>query len=976
MEDIVKTKGPTKATQPESGGANIRGVPVLGIVKNNIDPIRSGRIQVYIADFGSTDPEDEAGWVTVSYMTPFFGSTKPGAPDTGYGSYVANPSSYGVWNSPPDIGSTVVCIFINGDPVYGYYIGCVPQPESLHMVPAIGSSTDVILNNAAEGTGYGGATRLPVTNINTNNDAVAEGPAFLTEPKPVHSYVAAIMNQQGLIRDPIRGPITSGAQRESPSRVGWGVSTPGRPIYEGGFSDESIAGTTKTSRLDPKLKVIARRGGHSIVMDDGDLVGTDQLIRIRSAAGHQILMSDDGQTLFIIHSNGQSYIELGKEGTIDMFSTNSVNIRTQGELNFHADQDININTKTKLNIQADSIHVNSDKEMTHKVGTNYQVQTVGNYTHKVDGSTSMSAGGTADFTSVDNMYHLGKNIYLNSGGPAMTPAPVTPKPLIGQSDTLFSPATGFSPAPGALPTIVSRAPAHSPWANANQGVNVKTTQNASAVLPAAASPAVAATNTTAAASPPRTPVTPAVVSSVPATPAISAALPAPVAGSMIAAASTNAATGPLAKAVATGAGIVPTSSGLVAAVGSFAQSPMQLEAAGICKPGTGALITSLVQGGANLSTAFSPSMFTGLNGVTSLDSFVQSIPAQISTQITSFQQAQTELTNASVITGNESAGSVAGLVMSAASQGAAATISAVKNMSGIVNPAGINMSGEMSAVTNEITSGNFAAKLAEAASSGAAAVSGAITESSGPVSAAFEAIKNSFKKLEVGVPQNLEAISGGITAPTASDINALVGNISSIPGVSTIKGLIDNSSTAATNNISLQQSIEGASAEVTNKISELSAGLGSLQASVQNALSPENTAKLSSALASLTAAIPSAVKLPVVGANSNDRSEITSQINSVLSDLKIPKPNFGTGPSDSAKSAEEVSKNLQEVVGKAKEVALQAQTQIDAAKKKFYEVSNTLAQGSPEIDAAKKAWFNLLSKQTAILAALDRSTLE
>ena len=58
MEDIIKPNGPTKASNPEAGAANIRSVPVLGVVKNNIDPVRSGRIQVYISDFGSDSPDD------------------------------------------------------------------------------------------------------------------------------------------------------------------------------------------------------------------------------------------------------------------------------------------------------------------------------------------------------------------------------------------------------------------------------------------------------------------------------------------------------------------------------------------------------------------------------------------------------------------------------------------------------------------------------------------------------------------------------------------------------------------------------------------------------------------------------------------------------------------------------------------------------------------------------------------------------
>jgi hypothetical protein len=137
-----------------------------------------------------------------------------------------------------------------------------------------------------------------------------------------------------------------------------------------------------------QAKLVSRRGGHTLVFDDGDFFGQNNLIRLRSASGHQITMSDDGQTLFIIHSNGQSYIELGKEGTVDIYATNSFNIRTKGDLNLHADNNININAKKQLNIFAEELNINSDKNTNVRVGENYSQQTVKNHTVKVDQSMS------------------------------------------------------------------------------------------------------------------------------------------------------------------------------------------------------------------------------------------------------------------------------------------------------------------------------------------------------------------------------------------------------------------------------------------------------------------------------------------------------------------------------------------------------------------------------------------------------------
>jgi hypothetical protein len=214
-------------------------------------------------------------------------------------------------------------------------------------------------------------------------------------------------------------------------------------------------------------------------MDDGDAAGKDQLIRLRTALGHQILMSDDGQTLFIIHSNGQSYIELGKEGTIDMYATNSVNIRTQGDLNLHADNNININAKKDLNIYADNININAATNIGWRAGGNFSGYTLGKYTIKNNGAMSMYAGGEGSYASAGTMYVNGSIINLNTGSTSVTPAEVTKIPLVAHTDTLFDKIKGWLAAPAYLLSIVSRAPAHAPWASANQGVNVKVNNNSS-----------------------------------------------------------------------------------------------------------------------------------------------------------------------------------------------------------------------------------------------------------------------------------------------------------------------------------------------------------------------------------------------------------------------------------------------------------------------------------------------------------------
>jgi len=53
---------------------NISPFPYIGVVKNNLDPTRCGRVQVFIPELGG-NPDEQTNWRTVSYASPFMGYT-------------------------------------------------------------------------------------------------------------------------------------------------------------------------------------------------------------------------------------------------------------------------------------------------------------------------------------------------------------------------------------------------------------------------------------------------------------------------------------------------------------------------------------------------------------------------------------------------------------------------------------------------------------------------------------------------------------------------------------------------------------------------------------------------------------------------------------------------------------------------------------------------------------------------------------
>lgn len=1008
MQNIVKTTGTIKASTPNSGGANPRLAPVFGVVKNNIDPNRMGKLQVYIADFGSNDPEDQSSWCTVSYMSPFYGFVRPTSGETGFGNFISNPSSYGVWNSPPDIGTTVVCIFINGDLNYGFYIGCVPEPDALHMVPAIGSSDNIIVNTKGEANGYGGATRLPVTNINTNNKGISDSNNFLNQPKPIHSYVSAIMNRQGLIRDTLRGPISSSSQRESPSRVGWGISTPGRPIYEGGYTDETIASAANEGVSPSKLRVISRRGGHSIVMDDGDLIGRDQLVRIRSAAGHQILMSDDGQTLFIVHSNGQSYVELGKEGTIDFYSTNSFNVRTQGDINLHADNNININAAKKFNLYADEININSNKDTNQIVGQNHSIYSKGTFTYKIDGSMSMFSKAEASYASSSTMFVNGNIINLNTGSTSVVPQIVQPISFIAHTDTLYDKTKGFAAAPGKLISVTSRAPAHMPWANAGQGVDVRTSNDAATELPSVPSLAVENINNESANISDSNPVTPDIISSVPPIKNISTSLDSNVTAGLISAVSKNAASGLGSFAVKNGSGIIQTSQGNIASVGKFAFNPSQLEKAGIIKPGSSAMVNSLINNEKTLKEAMPANIFTGKNGITNLDVLVKNKDLQIETQIDLMKKSETELKNAGVIKGNEDGTSMAGLVLATSASGISNVVDTVKNSSKYDSTTNLNndlskISGVSNSIKSAIKTGNSAAKVATNVNGpfGSVADSASATEPSqqtkGASASAFNAILTSFEPLKVGVPQNLTQIANkqnaqNVTKATGDDkttqaVLQAVGQVTGIPVRQISRYIKDITNTSEpTKSLKATAGLLGTLSSVTgdkslSKTSRTINSTASLLNSINKLNSSSNPTQTANAVSNLlrnAGNVASTVGNRELATNFRNLSSLVGEGNSAAG--AIAKLNGSTNPAQAIRNVSGVVRSIgriSSVLGEPslKKTANTVNTVLNSTGQILRSAETISSSKNPKASAASvNNIINNVNRITSILSNSSKST--
>jgi hypothetical protein len=660
-DNIQRTKGRASAYKFDRGGTPAESGPFIGKIKNNVDPARMGRLQVYIEQFSGGDEDDDSLWRTVSYLPPFYGSTYVPAAvgDSGPGTFLTNQQSYGMWFTPPDLGVYVMCFFVEGDPNQGFYMGVVPDEAINHMVPAIGASRKYSLEPNQQAL-LGGARQLPVTEINVGSEAIALDPRFFDQEKPVHSVLAGIMFQQGLITDPIRGPITSNSQRESPSTV-YGVSTPGRPIYQGGMTDLDIKRQLETEQLRPQdIAVIGRRGGHSIVMDDGDLEGQDDLIRIRTAKGHQITMSDNGDCFYITHANGQTWVELGKQGTVDVFSTNSVNIRTQGTINLHADRDINMYAGGTINIKSKVMKLQAEASLDLISEATLNVYSKDFIGVRSDGTLALKSVKNGGWDAGSVLRLKGGCVDINGG--AAPPTVRSPRKLkdFKLADTTYTANRGWQSQAGELSTIVTRAPTHEPYAYHNQGTANLTSLGppTEEELPVQSAEILTSIQDT-------QPIGVIDAANYATQPAASLAV-----GSIEPAA----VTGLLAQAaqVSGQSAFDVTEAG----IGKFATNAQQLEASGFLKPGT---VQNFLSDPAQLQSVLqSPTVWTGREGVDSLAGFLGDSGLQDRVQQQIMITNLTGLQQAGVVTGQESPAELAPFVQAATKFGVSDTVAWVK----------------------------------------------------------------------------------------------------------------------------------------------------------------------------------------------------------------------------------------------------------------------------------------------------------
>ena len=346
-----------KGGDPGYDTSQLRGVReergiVTGIVKANVHPTNMGVIKIWIPTY-STDQNDKTQWRSVRYCTPFYSRVdNSGVSDTYFGTKV----TAGITTPPPDIGTKVLAFFPEGRNSEGYYFACVPDLYMMQTLPEATISGGVAageFNDSPAGTHHTGK----ITN-------------WRTQTRPEDFFTQDTLVKQGLSDDRIRGLNNSSYMRESPAEI-IGIASKGRRITTQG-QDFTLSYNQQIKNPDTADKTVlegllgptARRKGHSITLDDGDIDGNSNQIRLRTSTGHQLLLNDTEGVVYVGNSDGSCWVELSNEGTMDVYAQDSINFRS-ANINFHADENIKMHAKGFAQIVADQqLHLQGTQETT------------------------------------------------------------------------------------------------------------------------------------------------------------------------------------------------------------------------------------------------------------------------------------------------------------------------------------------------------------------------------------------------------------------------------------------------------------------------------------------------------------------------------------------------------------------------------------------------------------------------------------
>lgn len=504
---------------------------MTGVVVSVNDPQQMGRIQVMVPNMGHTAKHaTDRNLPWAAYCTPFGGVDDPASrgialqeqdKDSPYGSKTSGPVAYGWW-AVPRINARVMVFALDSDPNQLYWFGCIYPNSTPHTMPhgrymaeggtipegPLSSSESPIqpyYNNSLKAfvnhSNYEWVSRgadYAVAAIHPNRAAASMGQNN-SENNDGTISLKSDMRDESITEDD--GNIIG---KDLTYRQGYALSKI-NPKKDTNTDTDKEKDLNTDKNLEPVTFSITTPGFHAISMDDRP---ENVRMRFRTSSGHQIILDDTNERIYISTSEGRNWFEMDADGHIYGYSEESISWSAAGDINFTSEKTIRMTGKKGIHLYSEGgdiridtkkdLHANAtgkvylttrDIEVTSEKGaisittldiktTNTVVEgsskihlktntltndastfTVKSGNCKIDSSGNIQASGDVSTStrSLNNHEHK----YVPSSGPPTDTIPSTPT------------STSASPPSAASAVVAEKAknafwtnvvPAHEPWA--------------------------------------------------------------------------------------------------------------------------------------------------------------------------------------------------------------------------------------------------------------------------------------------------------------------------------------------------------------------------------------------------------------------------------------------------------------------------------------------------------------------------------
>lgn len=388
----------------------------MGVVVDTSDPQQMGRVRVRVEAYGDTKFNDDSNLPWAIMCSPFAGMMYQGEFSRGpEGKSTEGPTAYGMFNAPK-VGAVALVTCLDGDLMTRVVVGYMHVEQTVHSMP----HGRYILDQQSD---------QPAGPLNSGEKQIQ--PLYDSWSKAFNSRTSYEWKTRGA--DKSVGGLTQAFKANNPDGS-FASSLPDDSDVSITESDgKKYTRTTgypksrlDSSKLDPQIYCWVTPGFHAISMDDSADNGR---MRLRTSTGHQIILDDTNERIYISTSEGENWVEMDSDGSIDIFSSTKVSI--------HAAGDINLRSEQSIRLDADAgVHIRS--------GANVNVTAEANInTHATSSIVQQSGGAT---THSANSYHV-------SGGSdiVMTAGAIHSNGPTARSD---APEDAF---------VASRIPQHEPW---------------------------------------------------------------------------------------------------------------------------------------------------------------------------------------------------------------------------------------------------------------------------------------------------------------------------------------------------------------------------------------------------------------------------------------------------------------------------------------------------------------------------------